>query len=80
MKVYHMSIFKSETTVLDKLELDKFTFTQRMYIETIEKYKRDNYGKVPSIRELADAMNVSSSATVFDMLKRLKKKGYDYKS
>ena len=47
------------------------------YIETIEKYKRDNYGKVPSIRELADAMNVSSSATVFDMLKRLKKKGYD---
>lgn len=56
----------------------KFTFMQRIYIRTIEKYKQKYY-QVPKVREIADLVGVKSRGTVGDMLKRLKDKGYDYK-
>ena len=56
----------------------KFTFMQRIYIETIEKYKKRHY-EIPKVREIADLVGVKSRGTVGDMLKRLKEKGYDYK-
>lgn len=54
------------------------TFTQKLYIETIEKYKEENH-KIPTIRAIADLVSVYSPSTVFYMLKKLKEKGYDYK-
>lgn len=56
----------------------KFTFMQRIYIKTIEKYKR-KYCQIPKVREIADLVGVKSRGTVGDMLRRLKEKGYDYK-
>ena len=54
------------------------TFTQNIYIEAIEKYKKE-YGKVPTIRVIVKLVSVNSRGTVGGMLKRLKEKGYDYK-
>lgn len=54
------------------------TFVQQIYINTIEKYKKENY-KIPSIRTIGALVGVNSPSTVFVMLKRLKEKGYDYK-
>lgn len=54
------------------------TFTQKLYIETIEKYKEEN-NKIPSIRTIAKLVGVNQPSTVFYMLKKLKEKGYDYK-
>lgn len=54
------------------------TFTQKIYIETIEKYKKENH-KVPSIRTIGALVGVNAPSTVFLMLKRLKEKGYNYK-
>lgn len=54
------------------------TFTQKLYIETIEKYKEEN-NKIPSIRTIAELIGVYSPSTVFYMLKRLNRKGYNYK-
>lgn len=54
------------------------TFTQQIYIDSIEKYKKE-YCKVPSIRKITKMVGVTAPSTVFYMLKRLKEKGYDYK-
>lgn len=54
------------------------TFTQQVYIDTIENYKKENC-KVPSIRTIGALVGVNAPSTVFLMLKRLKEKGYDYK-
>lgn len=54
------------------------TFTQKLYIETIEKYKEENH-KVPTIRTIACLVGVNQPSTVFYMLKKLKEKGYNYK-
>lgn len=54
------------------------TFTQKLYMETIEKYKEENY-KVPTIRTIAYLVGVNQPSTVFYMLKKLKEKGYNYK-
>lgn len=54
------------------------TFTQKLYIETIEKYKEENH-KVPTIRTIAYLVGVNQPSTVFYMLKKLKEKGYNYK-
>lgn len=54
------------------------TFTQKLYIETIEKYKEENH-KVPTIRIIAHLVGVNQPSTVFYMLKKLKEKGYNYK-
>jgi Mn-dependent DtxR family transcriptional regulator len=58
--------------------MSNFTFVQKIYIETIEKYKKENY-QIPKISEIAELVGVKSRGTVGDMLKRLKEKGYDYK-
>ena len=54
------------------------TFIQNIYIEVIEKYKKE-YGEVPTIKKIAQLVGVNSRGTVGGMLKRLKEKGYDYK-
>ena len=54
------------------------TFTQKLYMETIEKYKEENH-KVPTIRTIAHLVGVNQPSTVFYMLKKLKEKGYNYK-
>ena len=56
----------------------EFSFTQEIYFSAIEKYKKI-YSKVPSIREIARLVGVSSPGTVYGVLKRMKAKGYDYK-
>lgn len=54
------------------------TFTQQLYIDVIEKYKKKYY-QIPTIREIAILVGVSSPGTVYPMLKVLKEKGYNYK-
>lgn len=54
------------------------TFTQKLYIEAIEKYKKEYY-EIPTIRTIARLVGVNQPSTVFYMLKKLKEKGYDYK-
>ena len=54
------------------------TFTQKLYIETIEKYKKEN-NEIPTIRTIACLVGVNQPSTVFYMLKKLKEKGYNYK-
>lgn len=54
------------------------TFIQNIYMETIEKYKRENH-KVPTIRMIASLVGVNQPSTVFYMVNKLKEKGYDYK-
>ena len=46
------------------------TFIQNIYIEAIEKYKKE-YGEVPTIRKIAYLVGVNSRGTVGGMLKRL---------
>lgn len=62
-----------------KLIMKNFSFTQKIYIDIIEKYKKENYGEIPSIRKLAKMVGVNSSSTVWKMLRKLKEKGYNYK-
>ncbi len=54
-----------------------FNEIQLKYIKAIEDYKYCNK-KVPTIRKIAEMVNVSSTATVEAMLNRLKEKDYDY--
>lgn len=54
------------------------TFTQQVYIDAIEKYKKE-YHEIPSIRTISKLVLVNCPSTVFEMLKRLKNKGYNYK-
>lgn len=54
------------------------TFIQNIYIEVIEKYKKE-YGEVPTITTIKHLVGVNSRGSVGGMLKRLKEKGYDYK-
>ena len=54
------------------------TFTQKLYIETIEKYKKEN-NEIPTIRTIAHLVGVNQPSTVFYMIKKLKEKGYNYK-
>lgn len=58
--------------------MNNFTFIQKIYIEAIEKYKKEYY-QIPKVREIAELVGVKSRGTVGDMLRKLKKKGYDYK-
>jgi len=54
------------------------TFTQKIYMDTIEKYKEEN-NKVPTIRMIAKLVGVNRPSTVFYMVNKLKEKGYNYK-
>ncbi len=54
------------------------TFTQKIYMDTIEKYKEENH-KVPTIRMIAKLVGVNRPSTVFYMVNKLKEKGYNYK-
>lgn len=55
-----------------------YTKKQVQYIDAIEHYKMFKKS-VPTIREIANMMEVKSPATVMYMLERLEKKGYNYK-
>lgn len=48
------------------------------YILKIKEYKR-TYMKLPTIRTICKLVGVKSTATVHDMLRRLKLKGFNYK-
>ena len=47
------------------------------YIFKIKEYKR-NYKGIPSVRTICKLVGVRSVTTVYDMLKKLKLKGFDY--
>ena len=54
-----------------------YTSKQLQYIEAIENFKM-YCKKIPTIREIAEMMEVNSPATVETMIKRLRNKGYEY--
>lgn len=56
----------------------KLSNTQQIYVEAINKLKRQN--KKITMQSIADEVGVNSRATVHAMLKRLKEKGFDYKN
>lgn len=58
--------------------MSKFTFVQNIYIESIEKYKKE-YHQIPKHREIAELVGVKSRGAIADMMKKLKEKGYDYR-
>lgn len=63
----------------DYIELNNLTDKQLAYINTIEKYK-EKYKEIPSLRKICKLMEYKENAsTVFDMLNRLYKKGYDFR-
>lgn len=72
IKVYDFTPTKIE------LEVKELTQAQKKYIERIEKYKRTTR-KIPTIRVICKIVGVSSPATGYAMMQRLKEKGYDFK-
>ena len=64
---------------MKEYNLKGFSFTQTLYIKAIEKYKKENYGEIPTMRKIAKLVGVNCPSSVHSMLKRLKEKGYDYK-
>ena len=55
---------------------DTLTRRQREVILAIVAYQIEHEGRSPSLRELRDALGVTSVATVFKHLCNLEKKGY----
>lgn len=57
----------------------KFTFTQKIYIDTIEKFKKEHPNEKLTTQKIAELVGVKSKASVYDMLQRLEGRGYYYK-
>ena len=55
--------------------MKKISTKQKLLLEAIDWYI-GNYGYSPTIRELCEMMDNSSSATVFDKLEKLERNGY----
>lgn len=63
---------------IEHIEIENLTIAQELCISAIESYKY-KYHKVPTIREIMKLTKHTSPASINDMLKRLSKKGYNYK-
>jgi len=61
------------------MEKKALTKRQNDILEYIKKFINEN-GYSPSIRELCKGMNLSSTASVYDQLKKIEEKGYIKKS
>lgn len=53
----------------------KFTERQQEYVDAIIEFVQE-YRRLPSIRDIGYLVGVSSSATVFNMLQKLRSKGF----
>ena len=52
------------------------TSRQREVIRAIEDYQDENYGQVPTIRELGEILGIASTNGVYDHMRALIRKGY----
>lgn len=63
----------------DYIEINNITDKQLNYINAIEEYKA-THKEIPSLRKICKLLECRENAsTVFDMMNRLYKKGYDYR-
>ena len=66
----------SSPTEYRNARTDRLTHRQRDVIHAILDYQIEHEGRSPSLRELRDALDVTSVATVFAHLCNLEKKGF----
>lgn len=60
------------------IDVEKLTDKQLEYIKIIEDYK-STYKVIPSFRQICKLMNYNSPGTIYNMMNKLYKKGYDYR-
>lgn len=64
------------TAIQEKTEFALLTYRQQDLLDAIMGYKADHDGCAPSIRELMDATDITSTSVVSYHLGRLELKGY----